>query len=70
MAGFDFGKIPLSVPCPQCGKEIKETVAELERVGPFPCPHCGKLVRIGFAKGAAAEEKAALDKVKKAFRKP
>jgi predicted RNA-binding Zn-ribbon protein involved in translation (DUF1610 family) len=35
--------IELTLPCPQCGKEVKEKLGRLNRDKAFTCPKCGRV---------------------------
>lgn len=59
MAGTAFDFIRIDVPCPQCGKNNKEPLAELVVGDAVPCRFCGEIIdltgedwRVSLAKQA------------------
>lgn len=40
---LDFDSAPIAIPCPQCGKQLKEKIGRLKRDKHITCPACGRI---------------------------
>jgi endogenous inhibitor of DNA gyrase (YacG/DUF329 family) len=69
MSVFDSNVI--TIPCPNCGEKIDETIGRLKQDPKIPCPGCGKILAIDaeqFRQGEKSAEKS-LDDFRRTLRK-
>ena len=41
--GMNFDSMDIDLPCPKCGKKLKEKLGRLKRDQHITCPKCGRL---------------------------
>lgn len=65
---INFDATQISVKCPKCGKELKETLGRLKRQKYITCPTCGRIA--ADTKGLVSAERSVnnqLDSPRKDF---
>ena len=40
---INFDSQDIAIPCPKCGKQLKEKLGRLKREKHIPCPVCGRI---------------------------
>ncbi len=66
-----FDSKTISIPCPNCGEKVDETIGRLKENPKIPCPGCGKILAINadkLAEGTEAAQKS-IDNFKRSLGK-
>jgi len=51
-----FDSHTVTIPCPNCGQEMQETIGRLKQDPKIPCPGCGKILAIDAEQFREAEK--------------